>query len=84
MLLGDSTISAGASINLGEIFKKQPENPDLSEDWVFSFRTADGTILPGVVSYVSVVAAASAVPEPTTCTLALAALCLVVGRRRAR
>ncbi len=82
MLLGDSTISAGASINLGEIFKKQPGNPDLSEDWVFSFRTADGTILPGVVTYVSAVAAASAVPEPTTSALVLAALCLAIGRRR--
>ena len=30
----------------------------------------------------SVVAGASAVPEPTTCTLALAALCLAMSRRR--
>jgi len=82
-LLGDSTIAAGASIDLGEIFKKQPGNPDLSEDWVFSFRTDDGTILPGVVTYVSGVAAASAVPEPTTSALALAALCLAISRRRA-
>ena len=82
-LLGDSTIGAGASIDLGEIFKKQPGNPALSEDWVFSFRIADGTILPGVASYGSGGAAASAVPEPTTCTLALAALCLAMSRRRA-
>ncbi len=82
-LLGDSTIAAGASIDLGVIFDQQPGNPALSEDWVFSFRIADGTILPGVASYVSGVAAASAVPEPTTSTLALAALCLAMSRRRA-
>ncbi|MCH8840042.1 MAG: hypothetical protein IH831_05070 [Planctomycetes bacterium] len=82
-LLGDSTIAAGASIDLGVIFDQQPGNPALSEDWVFSFRTADGTILPGIVTYVSAVAAASAVPEPTTSALALAALCLAMSRRRA-
>ena len=82
-MLGDTTIAAGATIDLGAIFKKQPGNPALSEDWVFSFRIADGTILPGVVSYVSGVAAASAVPEPTTSALALAALCLAMSRRRA-
>jgi len=81
-LLGDSTIGAGTSIDLGEIFKKQPGNPALSEDWVFSFRIADGTILPGAVTYVSAVAAASAVPEPTTLLLgAMASIGLMLRRR---
>ena len=41
-------------------------------DW----ETNYGTVVP-------LSAASAAVPEPTTCTLALAALCLAVGRRRA-
>jgi len=35
----------------------------------------------GTVYFLS---ATTAVPEPTTCTLALAALCLAMGRRRTR
>jgi hypothetical protein len=80
-LLGDSTIGAGASIDLGELFNKQPGNPSLSEDWQFTFRTASGLIKTGVVSYVSAVAAASSVPEPTTLLLtAMASIGLMLRR----
>jgi hypothetical protein len=81
-LLGDSTIGAGASIDLGELFNKQPGNPSLSEDWQFTFRTASGVLKTGVVSYVSAVAASSAVPEPSTLLLGALAAVGLLGRRR--
>jgi hypothetical protein len=70
LLVGDSTIAAGASIDLGTIFDEQPGPAGSSEDWVFQYRTADGNIIfRGKVTYVGGLAAASAVPEPSSMLL---------------
>ena len=45
-------------------------------------REEDAHHTPGTESYYTGFRVASLIPEPTTCTLALAALCMVMGRRK--
>jgi hypothetical protein len=132
-LLGDSTLGAGESVDLGAIY----DGGD--QDWEFSYRTADGSVEVGVVDFVTSgfdpadlnqdgfvdgldlgiqlinwgqnvtpdqgelngappvngldlglllidwnpkPLSAASVPEPATCTLVLASLCLAMSRRR--
>jgi hypothetical protein len=76
MLVGNSTIAAGASISLGTSY-----NGPTAGDLTFEYRTAEGLILPGIVSYVGAVAAAT-VPEPSSSALAALGLMSLSSRRR--
>jgi hypothetical protein len=68
-LLGSSTVTAEASISLGMAY----DFGDNAQDLTFAYGDENGDIFAGLVNYV---------PEPATCTLALAALCLALIRRQ--
>jgi len=76
-LLGDSTIGAGASIDLGLGFKV-----GMAQDLVFRYRTDTGGIIEGLIAPVPI-AAASAVPEPSSFMLIAVGLLDLGYRRRA-
>jgi hypothetical protein len=74
-LVGDSTITANASIGLGTVYTGPAEG-----DLKFTYRNADGSFVKGNVSYVS--SGVAAVPEPSSLVLVAVGLLGLVNRRR--
>jgi hypothetical protein len=73
-LLGTSQVAPTGSLDLGQAFNTSIFGNGINGDLVFEFGLSSNQI-EGIVEYVTV-------PEPTTCALALAALCLGMSRRR--
>ena len=82
VLVGSSTIAAASSTSLGLIYDEQPGSPGSSEDWKFYYRTADGRLNLGEVTFVGAAVAAGTVPEPSSLALVAVGLLGMSYRRR--